>query len=258
MPINIGILGLGTVGCGVVRILQQNAEDIETRTHCKIQIKAILARDLQREREVRGDFLITDQPEEILQDPEIDIIVEVMGGIEPARTYILEALRNGKSVVTANKDLLALHGHELLDAANMAGKDLYFEASVAGGIPIIAALKESLAANRITEVIGIINGTTNYILTAMAEQGREYLEVLAEAQKLGYAEADPSADVDGLEGMLSVIVGPPREILLLPLQASRRAPPVGEVVASVLVRSQREGLQSLAKNVESKSLVGEQ
>jgi homoserine dehydrogenase len=199
MPINIGILGLGTVGCGVVRILQQNAKDIETRTHCQIKIKRILARDLHREREVSGDFLLTDQPEEILQDPEIDIIVEVMGGIEPARTYILEALRHGKSVVTANKDLLALHGHELLDAANIAGKDLYFEASVAGGIPIIAALKESLAGNRITEVIGIINGTTNYILTAMSEQGREYAEVLAEAQKLGYAEADPSSDVDGLD-----------------------------------------------------------
>lgn len=199
MVIQIGILGLGTVGTGVVRILQQNAEDIQTRTHCDIHIKGILDRDLYKEREVKGDFLLTDQPNEILQDPEIQIIVEVMGGIEPARTFILEALRQGKHVVTANKDLIALHGHELLDAANLAGKDLYFEASVGGGIPIIAALKESLAANRITDVLGIINGTTNYILTAMAEQGREYSEVLAEAQQLGYAEADPSADVDGLD-----------------------------------------------------------
>ena len=199
MTIQIGILGLGTVGTGVVSILQQNAEDIQTRIHCEIKIKGILDRDLNRAREISGDFILTDQPEEILQDPEIDIIVEVMGGIEPARTFILEALRQGKHVVTANKDLIALHGHELLDAADKAGKDLYFEASVGGGIPIIAVLKESLAANRITEVIGIINGTTNYILTAMAEQGREYAEVLAEAQQLGYAEADPSADVDGLD-----------------------------------------------------------
>ncbi|GAB6151872.1 homoserine dehydrogenase [Desulfosporosinus burensis] len=199
MPIQIGILGLGTVGTGVVRILQQNATDIQTRTHCEVKIKGILERDPDRAREISGDFLLTDQPEEILQDPEIDIIVEVMGGIEPARTFILEALRNGKNVVTANKDLIALHGHELLDAANAAGKDLYFEASVGGGIPIIAAMKESLAANRITHVLGIINGTTNYILTAMAEQGREYAEVLAEAQQLGYAESDPTSDVDGLD-----------------------------------------------------------
>ncbi|AET69030.1 homoserine dehydrogenase [Desulfosporosinus orientis DSM 765] len=199
MPLKIGILGLGTVGCGVVKVLQQNAEDIETRTHSELQIKAILDRDLHREREISGDYLLTDQPEKVLQDPEIDIIVEVMGGIEPARTFILEALQHGKSVVTANKDLIALHGHELLDAANAAGKDLYFEASVGGGIPIIAALKESLSANQITEVLGIINGTTNYILTAMAEQGRDYGEVLAEAQQLGYAEANPSSDVDGLD-----------------------------------------------------------
>jgi len=199
MPINIGILGLGTVGCGVVKVLQQNAKDIQTRTNCDLQIKAILDRDLHRERDVSGDFLLTDQSEEVLHDPEIDIIVEVMGGIEPARTFILEALQHGKNVVTANKDLIALHGQELLDAANTAGKDLYFEASVGGGIPIIAALKESLAANHITEVLGIINGTTNYILTAMAEQGREYAEVLAEAQQLGYAEANPSSDVDGLD-----------------------------------------------------------
>lgn len=199
MSIKIGILGLGTVGCGVVQVLQQNAKDIQTRTHCDLQIKAILDRDLHRERDVSGDFLLTDQPEEVLHDPEIDIIVEVMGGIEPARTFILDALKHGKNVVTANKDLIAVHGHELLDAANEAGKDLYFEASVGGGIPIIAALKESLSANKITHLLGIINGTTNYILTAMAEHGREYAEVLAEAQQLGYAEANPSSDVDGLD-----------------------------------------------------------
>ena len=199
MPVKLGILGLGTVGSGVVSILQQNAEDIQTRTQTEIQIKRILVRNPELPREVTGDFLLTDRSEDILKDPEIDIVVEVIGGIEPARSYILEALRQGKHVVTANKDLLALHGQELLEAANEAGKELYFEASVAGGIPIVAALKHALAANRITALIGIINGTTNYILTAMAEQGRDYFEVLAEAQSLGYAEADPSADVDGID-----------------------------------------------------------
>lgn len=197
--IRIGVLGFGTVGSGVIQILQQNADDIQTRTQSEIIIKSVLVRNLNAPREITGNFLLTDNPREILDDPEIDIIVEVMGGIEPARTYILEALGNGKNVITANKDLLALHGHELLDAAKEAKKDLYFEASVAGGIPIIAALKQSLSANRITTLIGIINGTTNYILSAMAEQGRDYAEVLAEAQKLGYAEADPSSDVDGLD-----------------------------------------------------------
>lgn len=197
--INIGILGLGTVGSGVIQILKQNIEDITNRTNSNIRIKKILVRDLQAPRKVSGDFVLTDQPQEILLDSKINIIVEVMGGIEPARTYILEAFKQGKHVVTANKDLLALHGQELLNAAKEAGVDLYFEASVAGGIPIIAALKQSLAANRISTVIGIINGTTNYILTAMTEQGRNYEEVLREAQSLGYAESNPAADVDGLD-----------------------------------------------------------
>jgi len=199
LTIQIGILGLGTVGNGVISILQQNAVDINTRTQTEIIVKKILVRDLKIKRKVSGDFQLTDQADDILNDPEIEIIVEVMGGIEPARTYILEALRQGKHVVTANKDLLALHGQELLTAANEAGKTLYFEASVAGGIPIIAALKHALAANKITALLGIINGTTNYILSAMVEQGRDYAEVLAEAQSLGYAEADPTADVDGLD-----------------------------------------------------------
>lgn len=197
--IHLGLLGFGTVGSGVAQILHQNEEDIETRTESKIEIKSVLVRDLNKSRDYAGNFNFTDNPESILQDPDIDIIVEVMGGIEPARSYILEALQNGKNVVTANKDLLALHGQELFEAAKDAGKDLYFEASVAGGIPIIAVLKQSLAANKITALMGIVNGTTNYILTAMSEQGRDYHEVLAEAQKLGYAEADPSADVDGLD-----------------------------------------------------------
>ncbi|AGA69102.1 homoserine dehydrogenase [Desulfitobacterium dichloroeliminans LMG P-21439] len=197
--VSIGLLGLGTVGSGVIQILQQNASDIQNRCQTRIKVSKVLVRNLNAPRNIQGDFTLTDQVEDILADPQIHVVVEAMGGIEPARTYILEAFKNGKNVVTANKDLLAIHGHELLDAAKEAGKDLLFEASVAGGIPIIAALKQSLAGNKITEVLGIINGTTNYILTAMTEQGRDYQEVLEEAQMLGYAEADPSADVDGLD-----------------------------------------------------------
>ena len=199
LNINVGILGLGTVGSGVVSILQQNAQDISIRTQSNIAIKQVLVLNPQEPQKITGNFTLTDKADEILLDPEIDIVIEVMGGIEPARSYIIKALRNGKHVITANKDLLALHGQELLEIAKEEGRDLFFEASVAGGIPIIAALRQSLAANRITKIIGIINGTTNYILTAMADQGRDYQEVLAEAQKLGYAEADPTSDVEGLD-----------------------------------------------------------
>ncbi len=199
LNINVGILGLGTVGSGVVSILQQNAQDISIRTQSNIAIKQVLVLNPQEPQKITGNFTLTDKADEILLDPEIDIVIEVMGGIEPARSYIIKALRNGKHVITANKDLLALHGQELLEIAKEEGRDLYFEASVAGGIPIIAALRQSLAANRITKIIGIINGTTNYILSAMADQGRDYQEVLAEAQKLGYAEADPTSDVEGLD-----------------------------------------------------------
>lgn len=199
LNINVGILGLGTVGSGVVSILQQNAQDIRIRTQSNIAIKKVLVLNPQEPQKITGNFTLTDKADEILLDPEIDIVIEVMGGIEPARSYIIKALHKGKHVITANKDLLALHGQELLEIAKEEGRDLYFEASVAGGIPIIAALRQSLAANRITKIIGIINGTTNYILTAMADQGRDYQEVLAEAQKLGYAEADPTSDVEGLD-----------------------------------------------------------
>jgi homoserine dehydrogenase len=199
LNINVGILGLGTVGSGVVSILQQNAQDIRIRTQSNIAIKKVLVLNPQEPQKITGNFTLTDKADEILLDPEIDIVIEVIGGIEPARSYIIKALHNGKHVITANKDLLALHGQELLEIAKEEGRDLYFEASVAGGIPIIAALRQSLAANRITKIIGIINGTTNYILTAMADQGRDYQEVLAEAQKLGYAEADPTSDVEGLD-----------------------------------------------------------
>lgn len=197
--VNIGLLGFGTVGSGVANILKNNAAEINKRTDNQIVIKKALVRNVQKERAFSDNIEITDNPEEILNDREIDIIVEVMGGIEPARSYLLAALNNGKNVVTANKDLIAAHGQELFTAAEKNKKDIFFEASVAGGIPIISAIRQSLTANRISSLIGIINGTTNYILSAMTEQGRNFSEVLEEAQKLGYAEADPTADIEGLD-----------------------------------------------------------
>ena len=204
--INIGLLGLGAVGSGVASILQKNSFDINTRTKSDIIIKKALVRDLSKARAQDGDISLSDNPKDILDDPEIDIVVEVMGGIEPAHTYILTALNNGKHVVTANKDLLAVHGKELLEIAEKNKRDLYFEASVAGGIPIIAALKQSLAANNISSIIGIINGTTNYILSAMTDQGSDYNEVLKEAQELGYAESDPTSDIEGLDAARKLVI----------------------------------------------------
>ncbi|HHV63810.1 MAG TPA: homoserine dehydrogenase [Peptococcaceae bacterium] len=197
--ITIGLLGYGTVGSGVASILTNNRYDINTRTNTDITIKKALVRNLLKERPFSEGIIFTDKPEEIIMDPEIDIVVEVMGGIEPARSLILAALNNGKNVVTANKDLLALHGSELFATAEQNGRDLYFEASVAGGIPIIAALKQSFTANRISSIVGIINGTTNFILSAMTEQGRDFADVLREAQEQGYAEADPTSDIEGLD-----------------------------------------------------------
>lgn len=204
-PLGIGLLGLGTVGSGVVRILRSNQATIARKVGRELIVRKALVRDPSRPRDpgiVRdGDGFpaLTADPRDILHDQGIDVVVEVMGGLEPARTYVLGALAAGKDVVTANKDLIALHGRELLEAATKAGRDLLFEASVAGGIPIVATLKQALAGNRITQLMGIVNGTTNYILTAMAGEGREYAEALREAQDLGYAEADPAADVEGLD-----------------------------------------------------------
>ncbi|RJE46861.1 MULTISPECIES: homoserine dehydrogenase [unclassified Dehalobacter] len=195
----IGLLGFGTVGSGTAAILKNNRYDISTRTNADITIKKALVHDIHKPRPDCYGIVLTDDPREITDDPEIDIVVEVMGGIEPARTLILTAMANGKNVVTANKDLLAQNGEELLEAAKKNGRDLYFEASVAGGIPIIAALRQSLTANQISSLLGIINGTTNYILSAMTEQGRNFADVLKEAQELGYAEADPVSDVEGLD-----------------------------------------------------------
>ncbi|ACX52020.1 Homoserine dehydrogenase [Ammonifex degensii KC4] len=203
----IGLLGLGTVGRGVYRVLQENGEIIASRLGARLEVVKILVRDPKKDRglAVPPELLTTD-PQEVISHPAVDIVVEVMGGVEPARRYVLQALEQGKMVVTANKDLLALHGRELFDVASAARTDLFFEASVAGGIPIIKILKESLAANRIREIIGIINGTTNYILTRMSEEGLDFALALSEAQKHGYAEADPRADIEGLDAARKIAI----------------------------------------------------
>lgn len=197
-PVKIGLLGLGTVGSGVVRLLEQNKEAITLKACRPIQVARVLVRDVLKDRGLGLDpSVLTADPREVLDNPDIEVIIEVMGGIDPARRYLLAALSQGKSVVTANKDLLAEHGQELMETAARHGTQILFEASVAGGIPIILPLKQSLAGNRIYRLMGIINGTTNYILSQMSQQGREFEEALLEAQRLGYAEADPSADVEG-------------------------------------------------------------
>lgn len=198
--IGLGLLGMGTVGRGVYRILNDNREGIEKKTGVPIAVKKVLVRDAAKDRGIKiSEGLLTTDIEDIIDDPGIDIVVELLGGIQPALEYSLRSLAKGKSVVTANKDMMALHGKELFAAADVGRRDLFFEGSVAGGIPIIRPLKECLAANRITQVIGIINGTTNYMLTRMSEEGLGFGQALKEAQSLGYAEADPSADVEGYD-----------------------------------------------------------
>jgi len=206
-PVKVGLFGMGTVGTGVYKVLKQNAGLIAARVGRPVQVEKIVVRDAAKKRtvDVKEGVLTTD-PADILENPGIDIVVEVMGGIEPAREYILQALGNGKHVVTANKDLIASHGKELFDAEREHGTDLMFEASVAGGIPIIRPLKQCLAGNRVTEVMGIINGTTNYILTKMTRHGSNFNDVLKEAQALGYAEADPTADVEGHDAARKIAI----------------------------------------------------
>lgn len=195
---HIGILGCGTVGTGVVRLLKNNARKHTQYTQAGLEVSRILVNDPGKSRDpVIHPDLLTTNPDDILEDPSIDIVVEVMGGTGLARDYILRALKAGKNVVTANKDLMAQDGEELFREAARYDVDLFFEASVAGGIPIIGPLKNSLAANRITKVMGIINGTTNFILTKMYEDGSEFGDVLKLSQELGYAETDPTADIEG-------------------------------------------------------------
>ncbi|MGL6199808.1 MAG: homoserine dehydrogenase [Lachnospiraceae bacterium] len=204
--IKLGLLGCGTVGGGVYKLVERQKKEFRQKVGADLEISKILVHNLHKERQGIDTALLTNNWNEILDDNEIQIVVEVLGGIEPARTMILEALNAGKNVVTANKDLLAEHGGELLDAAALAGKDLLFEAAVAGGIPIINPLKQSLACNEIDEVIGIVNGTTNYIMTRMFEEGLDFAEALAGATEKGYAEADPTADIDGLDAARKVAI----------------------------------------------------
>lgn len=197
--IKAALLGYGTVGSGIYELVRRRTDEIPDKIGAELEISKILVRDAKKARPGAPKELFTDSWDEIIGNKEIDIVIEVMGGIEPARTYILEALCAGKQVVTANKDLLAVHGKELFEAAKAHRCDLMFEASVAGAIPIIRPLKEGLAGNHITEIMGIVNGTTNYILTKMSAEGMDYAEALAKATELGYAEADPTADVEGYD-----------------------------------------------------------
>ena len=193
------LLGAGTVGSGVYKLAGMQEEDICLKTGAHLEIKKILVRNPGKVREGIPQELFTDSWQEILEDPEIQIVIEVMGGIEPARTYVEEAMKVGKQVVTANKDLLAEYGDPLFEVATENKCDLQFEAAVAGAIPIIRPLRQSLAGSQLTEIMGIVNGTTNYILTKMSEEGMGYQEALDMATRLGYAEADPTADVEGYD-----------------------------------------------------------
>ena len=198
-PIKIGLLGAGTVGSGVLQVLRENAKEISLKAGAPVEIKSVLVRDAKKARPYMDGLIVTDKIEDILEDSEIKIVVELIGGLHPAREYMLAAMEAGKHVVTANKDVIAQFGADMFDQAKKQQVGFLFEASVGGGIPIIRPIMESLTANRITEVIGIVNGTTNYMLTKMTELGESYQSVLKEAQEKGYAEANPAADVEGLD-----------------------------------------------------------
>jgi homoserine dehydrogenase len=198
--VRVGMLGCGNVGAALARLLLSDGKRIAERTGIQLELARVAVRSAAKERDVPGvEPLLTTDAGEVVADPAIDVVVEVMGGISPARDLVLRALRGGKPVVSANKELLANHGGELWEAAAEAGVDLLFEASVAGAIPLIRVLRESLAGERIHRVMGIVNGTTNFILSRMAASGASYQEALAEAQGLGYAERDPTADVEGFD-----------------------------------------------------------
>src|SRR5690554_1800577 len=199
--IRVGLLGLGVVGGGTWKVLQKNAEEIARRAGRRIEVAAVAVRDVEKARRLLGDsdVRITTDGLEVARDPNIDIVVELIGGETIAKEWVMEAIRQGKHVVTANKALLACHGNEIFDAASSKGVMVMFEAAVAGGIPIIKAIREGLTANRIDWIAGIINGTTNFILSEMQSRGLPFNTVLAEAQRLGYAEADPTFDIEGVD-----------------------------------------------------------
>ncbi|TSB48212.1 homoserine dehydrogenase [Alkalicoccobacillus porphyridii] len=198
--VKVGLLGLGTVGTGVASIITRHQKELQHQIGCPVEIKKVLVRNKQKLRENSfEDELLTEDPQDVLLDDEIDVIVEVIGGVEQTKEWLITALSQQKHVVTANKDLMAIHGATLLEKAAEYGCDLYYEASVAGGIPILRSLSDGLSADRITKIMGIVNGTTNYILTKMSTYGSSYDDVLKQAQELGFAESDPTADVEGLD-----------------------------------------------------------
>ncbi|MGA9162859.1 MAG: homoserine dehydrogenase [Thiobacillus sp.] len=198
-PINVGLLGLGTVGGGTLTVLRRNAEEITRRAGREIRVIRAAVRNLEKAKLLAGDLPLTTNPFDVVDDPAIDIVVELIGGLEPARELVLQAIANGKHVVTANKHLVAKYGNEIFAAAQAKGVMVAFEAAVAGGIPIIKALREGLTANRIEWLAGIINGTSNFILTEMRDKGAAFEDVLKQAQDLGYAEADPTFDIEGID-----------------------------------------------------------
>jgi homoserine dehydrogenase len=198
--VRLGILGCGTVGQGVLQLLERNGPAIAARLGCRLEVARVLVRSPEKVRGVVDPALLTTDPERILGDASIDVVVELIGGLSPAATWVRRAIDAGKAVVTANKALIAAHGGELLQTSDAAGTDLYFEASVAGGIPIIRTLREALASDRVRSLVGIVNGTCNFILSRMSEDGGiDFATALREAQQKGYAEADPALDIDGLD-----------------------------------------------------------
>ena len=199
-PVKIGILGLGTVGCGTINVLARNAQEITRRAGREIRVAQASARDLRKKRSCSmGGIHLVQDPHAIVGNPEIDVVIELIGGYEPARELVLAAIAGGKHVITANKALIATHGNEIFAQAQNKGVMVAFEAAVAGGIPIIKAVREGLAGNRIEWVAGIINGTCNFILSEMRDKGADFADVLKEAQRLGYAESDPTFDVEGID-----------------------------------------------------------
>jgi homoserine dehydrogenase len=195
--LNIGMLGCGVVGSSVARLLQEDSGDFAARSGANLKLVKVAVKNLSTKRDFVSSSILTDNPASVVSDPSIDIVIEVMGGIEPARELILSAIKNGKSIITANKALLALHGAELFEAADKNKVDLYYEAAVGGAIPILRPMRESIVGDHVHRVMGIVNGTTNYILTKMDEEGSAFADVLKEAQSLGFAEADPTADIEG-------------------------------------------------------------
>ena len=204
--VRVGMLGLGVVGCGVARALDEKAEAIARRAGRPVRLARVLVRDPARPRDYLPSAPLTTDPNEILQDPTIDVVVEVLGGEHPACEYLLEAVRQGKHVATANKEVIAKHGPRILAAAAEHDVDVGFEASVGGGIPLIGPFRVDLLANEILHVAAILNGTTNYMLTAMAAGTQTYAAALAEAQRLGYAEPDPRNDVEGIDSAYKLAI----------------------------------------------------